>query len=146
VVCTNRKARYDYFIIENHEAGIELKGSEVKSLRDNMANLKDGYAGIERGEIFLYNVHISPYGPASRDNANPTRKRKLLLHRDTIDKITGKVEKTGLTLVPLSIYFKNGWAKVDIALAKGKKAYDRREDIKKRDVEREMKRDISGRY
>ena len=140
IVTQNRKARYDYHIIEKWEAGIALQGTEVKSLRAGKANLKDSYARVERAEVFLYEFHISAYDKGGYVNHDPVRRRKLLLHKKEIRKLVGKVEEKGLTLVPLKVYFKNGKAKVEIALAKGKKQYDRRHDIAKRDAQREIER------
>jgi len=138
VLATNRKARYDYHIEEVFEAGIALTGSEVKSLREGHANLKDSYAALERDGVYLLNCHVSPYAPANRLNHDPLRPRKLLLHRHEIRGLIGKVQEKGLTLVPLSLYFKNGRVKVELALARGKKQYDRREDVKRRVQEREV--------
>lgn len=145
IVSDNRQARYLYEILETYQAGIELKGTEVKSIRQGKANLRDGYALIRNGEAWLINVHISPWGTASDYfNHDPRRTRKLLLHKEEIRKLIGKVEEKGLTLVPLKMYLKNGWVKLDIGLAKGKKLHDKREDMKrredKRDMERAMKR------
>lgn len=145
VISDNRQARFLYEILETYEAGIELKGTEVKSIRDGKANLRDGYALIRNGEAWLINVHISPHSTASEYfNHEPRRTRKLLLHKQEIRKLIGKVEQQGLTLVPLKMYLKNGWVKLTIGLAKGKKVHDKREDIKrredKRDMERAMKR------
>lgn len=142
IVTTNRKAYHDYIILETYEAGIELVGTEVKSLREGKCNLKDSYATIKDGEIFLLNVHISPYSHGTAFNHEPTRTRKLLLHRSEIDKLTGKIKERGLTLVPLKVYFKKGRAKVELGLAKGKHTYDKRKDIAKRDTERELKREM----
>lgn len=142
IVTTNRKAYHDYIILETYEAGIELVGTEVKSLREGKCNLKDSYATIKDGEIFLLNVHISPYSHGTAFNHEPTRTRKLLLHRSEIDKLTGKIKERGLTLVPLKVYFKKGRAKVELGLAKGKHTYDKRKDIAKRDMERELKREM----
>jgi SsrA-binding protein len=139
-VTVNRKARHDYHIEDTYEAGIVLTGSEVKALREGKANLKDGYATIDRGEVFLQNAHISPYGPASRFGHEPTRPRKLLLHRREIFRLTGKLKEKGLTLVPLRIYFKNGRAKVELGLGRGKKQYDKRAALRERQVRREMDR------
>lgn len=141
-VATNRQARRDYFIIESWEAGMALTGTEVKSLREGRANLKDSFAEVAKGEVFLLNAHISPYSCGNRANHEPLRKRKLLLHKKEIRKLIGRVEEKGLTLVPLRLYFKNGHAKVEVALAKGKKLYDKRDDLKRRTVEREMERDL----
>ncbi len=137
----NRKARHDYEIIETYEAGIELKGSEVKSIRTGSANLKDSYAEIDNGEVYINNFHISPYKFASaHTNHDPYRKKKLLLHKSEIRKLIGKTKEKGLTLVPLKVYSKNGKIKVEIALAKGKKLYDKRKDIKEKDIRREQER------
>ncbi len=137
IVCTNRKARHDYDIIETYEAGIVLKGTEVKALREGRANLKDSFAKIKNGEIFLLNSHISPYTYGNVNNHDPERERKLLMHKREIVRLTGKVKEKGYTLVPLSIYFdKNNRVKVELALAKGKSKYDKRESIKRRDEKR----------
>lgn len=141
-LCTNRKARYDYHVEETYEAGIALLGSEVKSIREGRANLRDSYAAFRGGELFLYNCHVSPYAQASRFNADPLRPRKLLMRREEIQRLVGKVEEKGLTLVPLSLYLRGRLVKVGLALARGKKQYDRREDIKRREAEREMARAI----
>ncbi len=140
VVTLNRKARHDYEVLETYEAGLVLTGTEVKSLRAGRANLKDSFARIEKGEAWLYNMHISPYSHGNIYNHDPTRPRKLLLHKSEIRRLTGKVEERGLTLVPLKIYFKDGYAKVELALARGKRLYDKRRDIAKRDAERELRR------
>jgi SsrA-binding protein len=146
VVCQNKKAYHDYFIDETIEAGIVLVGTEVKSLRLGMANLKDSYARVKDSELFLVNTHISPYKQADRfTQPEPDRTRKLLLHQQEISKLIGKTKEKGYTLVPTKIYFKNGRAKVEIALAKGKKLFDKREAIKKKTVEREMERAVKGR-
>lgn len=137
-VCFNRKARHDYTIGETFEAGLVLRGGEVKSLRAGRANLKDSYARINNGEAFLLNAHISDYKPAHYFNGDPTRTRKLLLHKREIMRLLGKTQQQGLTLVPLRLYFKGGRAKVELALAKGKRMYDKRAAIR----EREMKRDV----
>jgi SsrA-binding protein len=139
-VTVNRRARHDYEILETYEAGIMLTGSEVKSLRDGRANLKDSFARVDRGEVFLLNAHISPYAAASRFGHEPERNRKLLLHREEIDKLAGKVNERGFTLVPLRIYFKNGRAKVALGLGRGKKSYDKRQSIKEREMRREADR------
>ncbi|MDJ0702430.1 MAG: SsrA-binding protein SmpB [Leptolyngbyaceae cyanobacterium MO_188.B28] len=144
VVSDNRQARYLYEILETYEAGIELKGTEVKSIRQGKVNLRDGYALIRNEEVWLYNVHISPHETTNQVfNHDPRRTRKLLLHRQEIRKLIGKVEQKGLTLVPLKMYLKRGKVKVNIALGKGKKLHDKREDLKrkqtKRDVERALK-------
>jgi SsrA-binding protein len=141
LVATNRKAFYDYAIEEKLEAGIVLRGTEVKSLREGRVNLRDSYAGVEHGEVMLFNCHISPYSHGNIMNHEPERPRKLLLHRKEINKLLGKTQQKGLTLVPLRIYFTaRGKAKVELALAKGKKQYDRRETIKEREAGREMDR------
>jgi SsrA-binding protein len=139
-VTENRKARHDYDILETFEAGLVLTGSEVKSLRVGRVNLKDSFARIERGEAFLVNAHISPYAAASRFGHEPERARKLLLHRAEIDKLTGRVQERGLTLVPLKIYFKGGRAKVLLGVGRGRRAYDKREAIRRREMEREADR------
>jgi SsrA-binding protein len=146
IVATNRKAYHDYFIEEKLEAGIMLRGTEVKSLRDGRANLQDSYASVDDGEVFLHHCHISPYSHGNIMNHDPLRPRKLLLHRKEINKLIGKTQQKGLTLIPLRIYFsKQGKAKVELALAKGKKQYDRRESIKAREAGREVERAIKGR-
>lgn len=137
VVCTNRKARHDYEIVETYEAGIVLKGTEVKALREGRANLKDSYAKIKNGEIFLINAHISPYAYGNLNNHEPERERKLLMHKREIMRLLGKVKERGYTLIPLSLYFNDrNRVKVELALAKGKSAYDKREAIKRRDEKR----------
>jgi SsrA-binding protein len=146
VIADNRQARFRYEILETYEAGIELKGTEVKSIRQGKANLQDGYALIRNGEAWLLNVHISPYQKATDFfNHDPRRTRRLLLHKKEIRKLIGKVEQEGLTLVPLKMYFTRGFVKVTIALGKGKKLHDKRESLKerqdKRDMARAMKRD-----
>ncbi|NOZ55703.1 MAG: SsrA-binding protein SmpB [Calditrichaeota bacterium] len=144
-VVTNRKARHQYHILETIEAGIVLQGTEVKSLRQGKVNLGDAYAKIKDGEIWLVEMHISPYEQGNVFNHEPRRPRKLLLHKREIKRLIGKVQERGLTLIPLRIYFKRGKAKVELALAKGKKLYDRREDIKRRDEEREVSRSLRRR-
>jgi SsrA-binding protein len=139
-IVQNRKARHDYFIEEIFEAGIALTGTEVKSLRLGRANLKDSYAAIKNGEVFVYGLHISPYDMGNRFNHDPLRVKKLLLHRFEINKLIGYTQRKGFTLVPLSLYFKKGKVKVELAVAKGKKLYDKREDIAKRDAMREIDR------
>ena len=142
VVCQNKKARYDYEIIEVIEAGMVLLGTEVKSLRQGRANLKDSYARIRDGELFLMQCHISPYTHAYYDNHEPDRVRKLLVHKREIKRLQGKTEEKGLTLVPLKIYFKDGKAKVELALGRGKRSYDKRETLKRKTEERELERAI----
>ena len=141
VVANNRKARYNYTILSSVEAGIVLKGTEVKSIRQGNINLKDGYAVMRDGEIFLVGVHISHYPPANRFNHETERDRKLLLNKREINKLGGKITEKGVTLVPLQVYIKNGRVKIEIAVAKGKRLYDKREAIAKRDYEREKARD-----
>jgi SsrA-binding protein len=136
----NRRAFHDYKILETYEAGIALQGTEVKSIRAGMANIKDSFARMVKGELFLINAHINPYSHGNISNHDPLRDRKLLMHRREIDKLIGKMNKKGLALVPLKMYFKKGRVKVEIALAEGKKEYDRREDIKRRDIQREESR------
>lgn len=141
IIADNRQARYLYHILETYEAGIELTGTEVKSIREGKCNVRDSYALIRDGQAWLLNLNISPYQSASQFfNHEPRRTRRLLLHKEQIRKLIGKVEQQGLTLVPLKLYFKQGWVKVEIALAQGKKLYDKREDIKKRDDKRAMQR------
>ena len=139
-VARNKRASHDYHILETWEAGLVLTGSEVKSLRNGRANIGDAYAILRDGEVYLINLHISPYEQASYFNHDPTRTRKLLLHKKEIRKMIGAVERQGLTLIPLELYFKKGKAKVALALGKGKKLHDKRADIKKKDAEREMAR------
>lgn len=144
-VCVNRQARHNYFIDEIYEAGLVLLGSEVKALRDGKANLKDGFARIQKGEAFLVNIHISPYPGANQFNHEPTRARKLLMHAREIERLTGKTKERGFTLVPLRLYFKNGRAKVELGLARGKRLYDKRETLKRKEAQREVERSIKGR-
>jgi len=144
LICQNKKAFFNYFIEETYQTGISLLGSEVKSLRDGRANLGDSYGDIKRGEVFLVDAHISPYPQANRLNHEPLRKRKLLLHKKEIKRLIGKVEQRGYTLIPTRLYFLNGKVKVDIALAKGKKLFDKRESLKKKTMEREMERGRKG--
>ncbi|BAZ05206.1 SsrA-binding protein SmpB [Calothrix sp. NIES-3974] len=147
VISDNRQARFLYEILETYEAGIQLVGTEVKSIRAGKVNLKDGYAILRNGEAWLLNVHISPHQQASEFfNHEPRRTRKLLLRRDELRKLIGKVEQEGLTLVPLKLYLKRGWVKVSIALARGKKIHDKREDIKRRQDKREMQRAMKRSY
>ena len=142
-IVQNRKARHLYHVLETMEAGLVLTGTEVKSLRAGKANLVDSYAMVDRGEVWLMNLHISPYEQGNIFNHEPKRKRKLLMHRRDIRRLIGKTQEKGLTLIPLSLYFKKGWAKVELALAKGKKLHDKREDVAKRDADREMARAMS---
>lgn len=146
IITTNRKAYHDYVIEEKFEAGIVLTGTEVKSLREGRANLQDSYAAVKDGEVYLYHCHISPYHHGNIMNHDPTRTRKLLLHRQEIDKLLGKTQQKGLTLVPLRMYFSSrGRVKVELGLAKGKKQHDRREAIKAREAGREVERAMKGR-
>jgi SsrA-binding protein len=140
-IVTNRKALRDYEVLESLEAGIELKGPEVKSLRDAQVNLNDSFARIEKGELFLYNAHISQYSEASYLNVDPVRARKLLLHKGQIQKLSDKLAQKGLTLIPLKAYFNDrGYAKLEIALCKGKKLYDKRNDIKRKETDLDIRR------
>lgn len=145
IVCVNKKARMLYQLVDTYEAGLALLGTEVKSLRENRVNLKDAYAQVKGSEIYLVNCHISPYPHAYYGNHEPERERKLLLKKQEIKKLLGKVTEQGYTLIPLKIYFKNGKAKVEIALAKGKKIYDRRKDIQARDMKRDLERQMKER-
>jgi SsrA-binding protein len=138
VVISNRKARHDYFILDTVEAGLVLKGTEVKSLRAGNANLLDSHALVKNGEMWLLGMHISPYKQASFEKHDPRRTRKLLLSKREIRRLLGKVQEKGLTIVPLSIYFKGAYAKVELAIAQGKKSYDKREALKQRDAKREI--------
>lgn len=146
ILATNRKARHEYFIEDVFEAGIELKGTEVKSIRAGRLNLTDGFASVDNNEVFLKQVHISPYEQGNIFNVDPLRVRKLLLHRYEIRKLIGAITQKGYSLVPLSVYLKNGKVKVEIALAKGKKLYDKRQDLAKKDAERRIQREFSGKY
>ncbi|MBU5425931.1 SsrA-binding protein SmpB [Tissierella pigra] len=146
VVATNRKARYEYFIEETIETGLVLTGTEVKSIRQGKLNIKDSYASIEQGEVFINNLHISPYEQGNIYNVDPLRKRKLLLHRREIRKLMVAITQKGYTLVPLSVYIKDGLVKVELATAKGKKLYDKRDDIAKKDAERRMQQHSSEKY
>jgi len=139
IICTNRKAYHDYEILEIYEAGICLKGTEVKSLRENRASLKESLARVENNEVFLFNCHINQYPFGNIQNHEPTRTRKLLLKRQEINRLIGKTKEKGLTLIPLRLYFKKGKAKIELGLAKGKKLYDKRAVIKKREHEKEMR-------
>jgi len=144
IVTKNRKAFHDYFIQETYEAGLMLVGTEVKSLREGKANLKESYALIKDGEIFLLNCHISHYSHGNIENHDPLRTRKLLLHKKEISKLWAKTSQQGLTLIPLKIYFKNGKAKVEIGLAKGKRQYEKRDSIKAREAKREIERHMKS--
>lgn len=138
IICNNKKAYHNYFIEEKFEAGMVLTGTEVKSLRLGKANLNDSFALVKSGEAYLNNLHISPYDFGNRQNHDPDRVRKLLLHKKEIVRIFGKIREQGYSVVPLKLYFKNGLVKVEMGLAKGKKMYDKREDLKKKDQKREM--------
>ncbi len=140
IICQNRKAYFDYFIDDVVEAGIVLTGPEVKSIRMGKANINDGFARIQKGEVYLHNAHISPYPFTPQDSSDPTRTRKLLLHRREIKRLIGKTEEKGFALIPLKLYFRDHLVKVELGLAKGKKKYDKRETIRRRDQEREMQR------
>ena len=144
VVASNRKARHDYTILETVEAGMALTGTEVKSLRAGRASLVDAFGQVSGGEIFLHSMHIPEYAQGTWTNHEPRRTRKLLLKRAEIDRLVGKVRESGLTLVPLSVYFADGWAKVELGLARGKRSYDKRQDLAKRDADREIAR-VAGR-
>ena len=140
IIAENRKARHDYFIEDEYEAGIALKGTEVKSLRQGRANLKDSYAKVKNGELFVHQMHISPYPFAYYDNHDPLRIRKLLLHRYEIKRLYGKLAERGYALIPLRLYFRDGKIKLLLALAKGKHSYDKRDSIRRRDEQRDMDR------
>lgn len=144
-VATNRRARYKYELQEKFEAGIQLLGSEVKSLRNGKADLKDGYVAVLGGEVWLVGMHIAQYPPATTENHDPDRTRKLLLNRREIERLVGKTQQSGLTIIPTRVYFKGGRAKVEIALAKGKSQRDKRQAIKKRDARREIERELKER-
>lgn len=141
IVAQNRKAHHDYFLVETYEAGLELSGTEVKSLRQGKCSIKESYVAIENGQAYIYQMHISPYDHGNIFNKDPLRTRRLLLHKDEIRKLAGKVKEKGFTLVPVSVYFKGNYAKVEVALARGKKLYDKREAIAKKDQKREAERE-----
>jgi len=145
-VASNRKARHDYIIEDSFEAGMALTGSEIKSIRAGQVNLRDSYAAIRENELWLVNAHISPYRQANRENHEPRRDRKLLMHRREINRLTGKLQEKGLTLVPLQIYLKNGRAKVELGLARGKKLYDKRQSLRERTDQRQMERSVGRRH
>jgi SsrA-binding protein len=140
VITTNRQALRDYEILESLETGIELHGNEVKSLREKRANLKDSFARIEKGEVYLYNLHITPYKYATSEDIDPIRPRKLLLHKAQIRRLIGRTVQKGMTLIPLKLYFKSGIVKVELAVAKGRRRYDKRHEIRRRETERSMRR------
>jgi SsrA-binding protein len=145
IIATNRRARFEYEVLEHFEAGIALVGPEVKSLRAGKASLTDSYAVVRRGEVLLLNLHIAPYEAATRENPEPRRERKLLLHRAEIARVSGKVRERGFTLVPLQLYFRGGRAKVELGLVRGKRSHDKRETIRRREAERELARATRGR-
>ncbi len=145
VIATNRRARHNYAILETYEAGVALVGTEVKSLREGKASLVDAYATVDDGEVWLRGLHIPEYGHGTWTNHSPRRTRKLLLHRREIDKLTGKIKESSQTLVPLSMYFADGKVKVELALAKGKQDYDKRQDLARRTAEREVTRELGRR-
>jgi len=142
LIAQNRKARHDYSVIDTMEAGIVLQGTEIKSIRNGRINLKDGFARVRNGEVYLMNVHISPYEQGNIFNHDPLRTRKLLLHKKQIAKLIGETKNTGITLIPLKVYLRNGYAKVLIGLAKGKKQYDKREDLKRKEIDRHISRTL----
>ncbi|MFD1020420.1 SsrA-binding protein SmpB [Thalassobacillus hwangdonensis] len=146
LIAQNRKAGHDFFIEETYEAGIVLKGTEIKSVRAKRVNFKDSFALVRKGEVFIHNMHISPYEQGNRFNHEPTRSRKLLLHKKEIDKLIGATQQQGYSLVPLKMYIKNGVAKVLIGLGKGKKKYDKREDLKQKQMKRDIDRAMKERY
>lgn len=145
IIATNRRAFHDYFVDEQIEAGIALTGTEIKSVREGRVNLRDAYADISGGEAWLRSAHIAPYEQGNRYNHEPTRPRKLLLHKSEIDALGGKVSRSGYTLIPLQMYLKGGRAKVELGLARGKRSYDKRESISRRDAQREIEREIARR-
>lgn len=145
VIALNRKARHDYFVEETHEAGLELRGTEVKSMRMGRVNLKDCYASVDHGELFVYGLHISPYEKGSFSNTDPLRPKKLLMHRYEILKLDQQVAKKGLTLIPLSVYLKDGRMKLELGVCRGKKLFDKRDSIQERDVKREIARTVRER-
>src|SRR5687768_15843595 len=145
LVADNRKARFDYHVLETFEAGIALLGTEVKGIREGKANLRDAFARVEKGEVWLYNVHINPYSHRGYVDHDPKRRRKLLLHRQEIRKLIGKTVEKGLTLVPTRMYFKNGKVKVSLALAKGKQDFDKRETMRRREADRETRAAVKER-
>jgi SsrA-binding protein len=146
IIATNRKARYEYQFHDTYEAGLVLRGSEIKSIRASQVSLQEGFVVVEDGEAWLVNVHIAPYDLASRQNHEPRRKRKLLLHRREIERLRSRAQEKGFTIVPTRLYLKDGRAKVEIALARGKKLYDKRQAIAKRDSKRQVERALKDRY
>lgn len=146
LISNNKRAYHDYFIEETFEAGIELKGTEVKSIRGGSGSIKESFIRIDNGEAFIYNMHINPYLQGSIFNADPTRTRRLLLHKREINKLAGSVAQKGMTIVPLKVYIKGSLVKVEIGLARGKKLHDKRQDIAKRDAQREMRRNFKEQH
>ena len=146
VISTNKKAFHEYHIFDKFNAGMVLTGTEIKSVRKGAINLKDSFVKLDEGEVYLYNCHISPYEQGNRYNHEEKRTRKLLLNKKEIEKITGKIKKDGYTIVPTEVYLENGWAKVEIALAKGKKLYDKREDLAKKAQTRDIARSVKARF
>ncbi|MGM0217610.1 SsrA-binding protein SmpB [Enterococcus sp. AZ126] len=144
LIAQNRKARHDYTVVDTMEAGIVLQGTEIKSIRNGRINLKDGFARVRNGEVYLLNVHISPYEQGNIFNHDPLRTRKLLLHKKQIAKLITETKNTGITIIPLKVYLRNGYAKVLIGLAKGKKQYDKREDLKRKEINREINRTLKN--
>jgi SsrA-binding protein len=145
LISDNRRARFEYEIVQVYECGIELTGTEVKSMRQGKANLQDSFARVEQGELWLFNCHISPYEFGNRFNHDPVRKRRLLMHKREITKIKSQLAEKGLTLIPLKLYFKRNWVKVDLALARGRQLFDKRENITKRETKRQLERVVKGR-
>jgi len=145
VVTINRRARHDYDIKETYDVGMVLTGTEIKSIRQGKANLVDGFARVENGELWLHNMHIAPYDPGNRFNVDPRRTRKLLLHRNQINRLIGKIQEKGLTLIPLKLYLQRGYAKLELGLARGRKFYDKRRAIAERDAEREQEQKLRRR-
>ncbi|RDI41078.1 SsrA-binding protein SmpB [Falsibacillus pallidus] len=145
LIAQNKKARHDFSIEETYEAGIVLQGTEIKSIRNGRVNLKDAFARIQKGEVYLFNMHVSPYEQGNRYNHDPLRTRKLLMHRKQINKLIGETKEAGYSLVPLKLYLKDGYAKVLIGLGKGKKKYDKREDLKKKEAKRDIERAFKAR-
>ncbi len=146
IIANNKKARHEYFIEETYEVGIVLKGTEVKSIRQGKVSIKESFCQIRNGELFIYNMHITPYDHGNRYNVDPTRTRKLLLHKKQINKLIGATKEKGFTVVPLNLYLKEGLIKLEIALGKGKKLYDKRDTIAKRDADRRIQRAVKERY
>lgn len=144
LIAQNKKARHDYAVLDTMEAGMVLQGTEIKSIRNSRINLKDGFVRVRNGEAFLYNVHISPYEQGNIFNHDPLRTRKLLLHKKQIARLVGETKNTGITIVPLKVYIRDGYAKVLIGIAKGKKQYDKREDLKHKDVDRQISRTLKS--